>query len=257
MTTLRVVFWNVKSPSLTPRGVHSWVKRRTRLKASIAGSKANIVSLSETGSGVYLTWWKRAMKTTAKLRWAKGGRYWQNFFNSSDVRFVAGGQKHQPMKDRLNKDDKPMAWEVVNYLGQRWLIGCIHPENEGGNSAQAVALRKRQVFNAVGWLRDDLGPHYGVPNTRQILTGDFNDPTGAIIRAIHRNTTFRDAFTIAKHTQNKALVSNSKWQSKPFKGRRIDFILVHKSVNVAQAINSWANGRSDHNKQTVDIEIAA
>lgn len=252
---LRVVFWNVKAPELSLRGAHKWLSRRTPLRQSIGAEKADVVALAETGSGLYLTWWKHAMAKYG-LTWAKGGRYWQNFFNSKRAVFITGGTRNQPKSDRLKNDDKPMTWEIFEFMGHRWVAGNVHPENNGGNTTSATNLRIRQVMNAVRWLYEIADAH-DIPHWRIMLTTDCNEPTGALVRHVHRHTTLRDSFTLAEHTEGKGNVSNNKWRLHPVAGKRIDIVFLHMSVIVLKALNVWNGRLADHNKQRIDIKLTA
>lgn len=254
MATLKIQFWNVKAPSLTRRGAHNWKSRRTGLRKKIGSVDADVVALTETGSGLDLLWWKTNLKKYG-FRWAKGGKAWQNNFLGEGVKFVAGGSMNQPANARLHGDDKPMVWTIFEFLGKEWIIGNVHPENENGfdHGVPSEQIRKRQVRNTIRYI-DTKAQRYGIPPERRIVVTDNNSPTGGVTEWVHENTDYRDAFTLTDNTTNRFHVSNNKWQ-RPRNGKRIDVVYVWKGADVVGATNSENHELSDHNTQVVSLLV--
>jgi hypothetical protein len=257
--SLRVLFWNVKAPELTVTGTHKWSSRRTGLRQRINAAHADIVALTETGSGVYLTWWKSALKAYG-LTWFPKGSKWQNIWRAGTATAVASGLFSLPKAATLNGDNKEMAWAVFEFNDQKWLIGDGHPENENGKDKKSgltgEQIRLAQVKAYLAELHR-LSGIYNVPDERVILVTDDNSPSGNVRRWVHENTAYRDAFFQTENTVNKYIASNNKWQPRrPVEygvDERIDLVFVHKDAVVERAENVIDHTLSDHNRQIVNL----
>lgn len=250
----RVMSWNVKSPTLT--APVSWLTRRSRQVAEIARQQPSVLLLQEAGSPSHVKWYDAALRkgldlVNAGAVDATGSGKWRTIhFDPSIWRKVAAGLYNLPAATLYGKDQKPMAWAVLEHkaTGERWLFASYHLEND----APADNERVLQMLAVLAKL-DALAAQYRVATGHTVAGGDTNSRSWVRDR-VHIRTRFRDAFSRAKKSAGADVASHNAWKDAR-KGERIDVIFTDADDVLAASQSSMPKA-ADHNPQTVQIAAA-
>lgn len=245
--SIRVMSWNLKSPTLT--APISWAIRRGRQVAEVKRQVPSVLLVQEAGSPSHVRWYDKALKplglVNARAVDAKGSGKWRViYYRAAEFELVASGLYNLPADTLYKGDQKPMVWAVLRHrvTGELWVFSSAHLEND----APADEERPEQML-AVLRKVDAVAKQYDVPAENRVVGVDTNSQSYVRSR-VHDTTRYRDIFTRAAKTTGKDTASHNAWKDAR-RGARIDVIFT-TAPEVLDASQASTPKAADHNPQT-------
>lgn len=243
---MRIIGWNIKSPSLTGKWP-GWTVRRGRTVRRLAALRPDIFCGIEMGSINYVNWFRKAMR---KKGWpmgqATGGANWRYiFFNLAVFSQVRSGQR--VLKGQYRGRDKEMTWaQLLHVDGRLVLVFCAHLEVLGPDSirhtqAHSILDHIEQIKNMLGMSWDDC-----------YLYADVNDRGG--VQRIFQASRLHNLVSATKYD------TMNRWSRKRRRAKRnqsMDVLMAGDNVHAEKTFSPDCSDSSDHNLVGADVALAS
>lgn len=239
---MRIVGWNIKSPSLRGRWP-GWTIRRGRTVKRLVALKPDVFCGIEMGSINYVNWFRKAMKKRGwHMTQARGGANWRYiFFNPNVFSELRSGQR--VLDGKYKGNGKELTWVQLQHRdGSLYLIFCSHFEVLGPDSvrfAQAHSALKNieQIKNMLGMSWDDC-----------YFYADVNDRGG--VQRILESSRLKN---LARSTKYDTMNRWSKIRRRVKRDTSMDVLMAGDKVDVIKTFSPDCHDSSDHNLVGADV----